>query len=137
MCNGHAQQCEASNPTTPDKLLCRCEHNTCGDQCETCCDGFVQKKWRQSRANQEFECERKALTLHIISFHISLDCCQLIQFKKTACQCYGHSTNCTYDSEVDRLNQSIDIYGNYEGGGVCHDCEVIIYIFSNLHQQKR
>ncbi len=41
-----------------------------------------------------------------------------------ACQCYGHSKNCTYDPEVDRLGLSLDIHGNYEGGGVCHNCQV-------------
>ncbi len=98
VCNGHAQHCEASNPETPEKLICRCSHNTCGDQCETCCDGFVQKKWQQNRENQEFECE--------------------------PCQCYGHSTNCIYDSEVDANNLSVDIHGNYSGGGVCVNCQV-------------
>lgn len=96
VCNGHAEYCEASNPATPEKLICRCSHNTCGDQCETCCDGFVQKKWRQNRENSEFECE--------------------------PCQCYGHSSNCTYDADVDAKKLSIDIHGNYEGGGVCVDC---------------
>ncbi|CAF0881627.1 unnamed protein product, partial [Brachionus calyciflorus] len=97
VCNGHAQHCEASNPLSPDKLICRCSHNTCGDQCETCCDGFVQKKWKQNREGQEFECE--------------------------PCQCYGHSEKCVYDEEVDEKKLSIDIHGNYEGGGVCQECQ--------------
>lgn len=97
VCNGHAQQCEASNPDAPDKLICRCSHNTCGSQCETCCQGFVQKKWQPNRENQEFECE--------------------------PCQCYGHSNECEYDPEVDKNNLSIDIHGNYSGGGVCKNCE--------------
>ena len=70
VCNGHAQLCEAFNSTRPNKLLCRCAHNTTGDQCERCLDSHVQKKWRPGRANHEFECERKTLPLHLIRLHL-------------------------------------------------------------------
>lgn len=71
VCNGHAQHCEASNPHMPDKLICRCSHNTCGDQCETCCDGFVQKKWQPNREGQEFECERmSSVSLSLNNKHV-------------------------------------------------------------------
>lgn len=39
-----------------------------------------------------------------------------------ACNCYGHSDECVYDEEVNRMGLSIDIHGNYEGGGVCQNC---------------
>lgn len=42
----------------------------------------------------------------------------------TACECYGHTNDCIYDAEVDRLKQSVDVYGNYVGGGVCQNCRV-------------
>lgn len=58
MCNGHADTCDISDPTDPYKLMCRCQHNTCGAQCEQCCPGSVQKAWRQSKAFQVFQCER-------------------------------------------------------------------------------
>ena len=58
MCNGHANDCETQDLET-NKQVCSCEHNTCGDQCQECCPGFVQKKWRQNRENNEFQCERK------------------------------------------------------------------------------
>ena len=38
------------------------------------------------------------------------------------CQCHGHTEECVYDDEVARLRQSIDIHGNYEGGGRCVNC---------------
>lgn len=41
----------------------------------------------------------------------------------TACQCFGHSNECIYDEEVDNLGLSIDVNGNYEGGGVCQNCQ--------------
>jgi laminin, alpha 3/5 len=96
VCNGHAQHCDESNPRMPGKLICRCSHNTCGDQCQTCCPGFVQKQWKPSREGDDFECE--------------------------PCQCYGHSDECIYDEEVDKNFLSIDVHGDYKGGGVCQNC---------------
>lgn len=40
-----------------------------------------------------------------------------------ACNCHGHSAECKYDEEVDRQQLSVDIHGNYEGGGVCQKCQ--------------
>lgn len=40
-----------------------------------------------------------------------------------ACNCFGHSNDCKYDEEVDRHGLSIDINGNYAGGGVCQNCQ--------------
>jgi laminin alpha 3/5 len=97
VCNGHAQDCEASDPDDQDKLVCNCQHNTCGDQCQECCPGFVQKKWRQNRENNEYQCE--------------------------PCQCHGHSDSCHYDADVDAKSHSLDIHGIYAGGGVCDDCQ--------------
>ena len=51
-------------------------------------------------------------------------CESKIKFINLACQCYGHSNNCTYDADIDANKLSIDIHGNYEGGGVCVDCQV-------------
>lgn len=96
MCNGHADICDIQDPNMPKKLVCRCQHNTCGPQCATCCRGFEQKKWRQSTASQKFICE--------------------------SCNCFGHSDECTYDPEIDEKHLSLDIYGNYEGGGICQNC---------------
>lgn len=47
-----------------------------------------------------------------------------LYFCCTACECYGHATECLYDEEVDRLALSVDMYGNYQGGGVCQNCQV-------------
>lgn len=97
VCNGHANTCDRSDSDNPNLLVCSCKHNTCGNQCETCCPGFVQKKWKQARADKIFMCE--------------------------PCECYGHATECLYDEEVDRLGLSVDMYGNYQGGGVCQNCQ--------------
>lgn len=60
VCNGHANTCSLLNPRLPNRLLaCSCQHNTCGIQCEQCCEGFEQKKWRQNTNAWPFQCERK------------------------------------------------------------------------------
>ncbi|XP_011495348.1 PREDICTED: laminin subunit alpha [Ceratosolen solmsi marchali] len=96
MCNGHADTCDSLDPNLPNKFFCRCQHNTCGPQCATCCKGFEQKKWRQSTYSKKFVCEE--------------------------CNCFDHSTECIYDTEIDEKHLSLDIHGNYEGGGVCQNC---------------
>ena len=73
VCNGHAYVCPPSKENS-DLLQCQCEHNTAGDQCDQCKDGYVQKKWRPYTKDDPFECER--------------------------CNCNGHSDKCHYDQEV-------------------------------------
>ncbi|CAH1391978.1 unnamed protein product [Nezara viridula] len=94
-CNGHAEVCLPVEGT--NKKVCDCKHNTTGDFCERCKENLIQKKWRQSKSNQVFECEE--------------------------CNCHGHSYKCIYNETVDALGLSLDKYGKYEGGGVCQDCE--------------
>ncbi|WAR24784.1 LAMA-like protein [Mya arenaria] len=98
VCNGHADNCNYLDPNQPDKLICDCQHNTVGDQCNMCdaANGFVQKKWQPARSYPAFECE--------------------------PCECYGRATECEYDPEVDAQGLSIDIHGFYSGGGVCQNC---------------
>ncbi|CAL4059747.1 unnamed protein product, partial [Meganyctiphanes norvegica] len=96
VCNGHADECHITDPNDIYKLQCKCQHNTCGAQCETCCAGFIQKKWRTATYESFFECE--------------------------PCNCHGHSEDCLFDDEVNKNRTSLDIYGIYEGGGVCQNC---------------
>ncbi|KAL3869382.1 hypothetical protein ACJMK2_042067 [Sinanodonta woodiana] len=98
VCNGHANSCDNLDPARPNKLICECQHNTVGDQCEFCdaANGYVQKKWQPARAAKPFVCE--------------------------PCQCFGRATGCVYNEEIDKLRYSLDIHGNYEGGGVCQNC---------------
>ncbi|XP_069164876.1 laminin subunit alpha isoform X2 [Procambarus clarkii] len=96
VCNGHADVCDITDPNDLYKLQCRCQHNTCGSQCETCCPGFIQKKWRPAGYQDSFVCE--------------------------PCNCYGHTNECIYSEEIDEQRLSMDIYGQFEGGGVCQNC---------------
>ncbi|SPP85142.1 laminin subunit alpha [Drosophila guanche] len=98
MCNGHADTCDVKDPKSAVRILaCRCQHHTCGIQCNECCPGFEQKKWRQNTNARPFNCE--------------------------PCNCHGHSTECKYDEDVNRKGLSLDIHGHYDGGGVCQNCQ--------------
>ncbi|CAI5448656.1 unnamed protein product [Caenorhabditis angaria] len=97
VCNGHAVTCDILDINRPRSLLCRCEHNTFGDMCEKCLPGFEQKKWQPTTAHNNFTCE--------------------------PCNCFGRSNQCEYDEELDINKQSLDIHGNYEGGGRCLNCQ--------------
>ena len=59
VCNGHADTCDRPPEVHGYQLICSCVHNTCGDQCDHCCEGFVQKRWRRARVDYPFVCERK------------------------------------------------------------------------------
>uniref|UniRef100_A0A8C9VML2 Laminin subunit alpha 3 n=1 Tax=Scleropages formosus TaxID=113540 RepID=A0A8C9VML2_SCLFO len=97
VCHGHAQVCGSRDPDNPSRFRCECQHNTCGESCDRCCPGFNQKPWRAATSDSANECQ--------------------------PCQCHSHATDCYYDPEVDRRRASLNIYGQYEGGGVCIHCQ--------------
>uniref|UniRef100_A0A8B9U3T3 Laminin subunit alpha 3 n=1 Tax=Anas zonorhyncha TaxID=75864 RepID=A0A8B9U3T3_9AVES len=76
---------------------CECQHNTCGETCDRCCPGYNQKQWQPATAGNTNICE--------------------------PCNCFGHATDCYYDADVDRRQESLNIHGHYEGGGVCINCQ--------------
>lgn len=71
-CNGHADLCDITDPTDSYKLVCRCQHNTCGHNCEVCCPGFEQKAWSQSKYDKLFQCERKQFSLDVTRWRLQL-----------------------------------------------------------------
>ncbi|GIY48490.1 laminin subunit alpha [Caerostris extrusa] len=90
--------CDLTDPRDPYKLLCRCQHNTCGPQCEQCCPGFQQKKWRHAIIDSPFVCELQKL---VIASDIPMN----VNITKRWTE-----------------RTSLDIHGHYEGGGVCKNC---------------
>lgn len=97
MCNGHASQCDQEFPNDPYRVSCSCQHNTCGSQCEQCCPGYHQYKWRRATVSDSFVCEK--------------------------CNCNGHSEDCVFDEEVAEKKLSMNIRGQYSGGGKCLNCQ--------------
>ena len=41
----------------------------------------------------------------------------------SGCNCHNHTTDCYYDERISQARRSLDIHGNYEGGGVCVNCQ--------------
>ena len=44
--------------------------------------------------------------------------------RPVACNCHNHSSVCVYNETVATMTKSLDIHGNYSGGGVCQECKV-------------
>ncbi|XP_053280065.1 laminin subunit alpha-5, partial [Pleuronectes platessa] len=97
VCNGHAESCNAQDPSDPYRLLCDCQHNTCGVSCGQCCPGYSQLPWKPATTYSANECE--------------------------PCNCHRHSFDCVYDPEVDQRRGSVDVHGHHRGGGVCLNCQ--------------
>uniref|UniRef100_A0A8B9QCV0 Laminin subunit alpha 2 n=1 Tax=Apteryx owenii TaxID=8824 RepID=A0A8B9QCV0_APTOW len=94
ICSGHAKACPL-DPVT-NKSICQCEHNTCGETCDHCCPGFNQKPWHAGTFLVKHECE--------------------------PCNCHGKTEECYYDQSIADRNQSLNVHGEYIGGGVCVNC---------------
>ncbi|XP_055492345.1 laminin subunit alpha-2 [Leucoraja erinacea] len=94
ICYGHARACPRDLAT--NKFICECEHNTCGENCNHCCPGFHQKAWEAGRYYSSKSCEQ--------------------------CNCHGKAHDCYYDQNVANRRHSLDIKGEYNGGGVCINC---------------
>uniref|UniRef100_A0A8C3RSN0 Laminin subunit alpha 5 n=1 Tax=Chelydra serpentina TaxID=8475 RepID=A0A8C3RSN0_CHESE len=97
VCHGHADICDAKDPTDPYRLQCDCQHNTCGGSCDRCCPGFNQLPWKPATTDSANECQ--------------------------PCNCNGHAYDCYYDPEVDRHKASKNYDDQYKGGGVCIECQ--------------
>uniref|UniRef100_A0A8C6ZTL4 Laminin subunit alpha 3 n=1 Tax=Nothoprocta perdicaria TaxID=30464 RepID=A0A8C6ZTL4_NOTPE len=97
VCHGHAEVCDAKSTENHYQFQCECQHNTCGETCNHCCPGYNQKQWQPATAGNTNICE--------------------------PCNCYGHATDCYYDAGVDQRQESLNIHGRYEGGGVCINCQ--------------
>ncbi|KAF4796257.1 Laminin subunit alpha-2 [Turdus rufiventris] len=92
----HKDPAEIDPIVTRRKSVCQCEHNTCGETCDQCCPGFHQKPWHAGTLLHKHECE--------------------------PCNCHGKTEDCYYDQDVADRNQSLNIHGEYLGGGVCVNC---------------
>ncbi|XP_012581228.1 PREDICTED: laminin subunit alpha-1 [Condylura cristata] len=94
ICYGHASSCPWDETTK--KLQCQCEHNTCGESCSKCCPGFHQHPWRPGTISSGNRCEK--------------------------CNCHNKAKDCYYDESVASQKRSLNIAGQYKGGGVCINC---------------
>ncbi|XP_075572638.1 laminin subunit gamma-3 [Pelecanus crispus] len=72
-CNGHASECA---PDEAGQLVCVCQHNTAGTDCERCQPFYQDRPWARGTAEAANEC--------------------------LPCNCSGHSDECFYDRELYR-----------------------------------
>ncbi|XP_025905366.1 laminin subunit gamma-3 [Nothoprocta perdicaria] len=72
-CNGHASRCAAD---AAGRLLCACEHNTAGTDCERCGPFHQDRPWARGTAASANEC--------------------------LPCNCSGRSDECVFDRELYR-----------------------------------
>ncbi|XP_040819775.1 laminin subunit gamma-3 [Ochotona curzoniae] len=72
-CNGHASSC---GPDASGQLVCHCQHNTTGPDCERCLPFFQDRPWARGTAEAAHEC--------------------------LPCNCSGRSEDCTFDLELFR-----------------------------------
>ncbi|XP_048106035.1 laminin subunit alpha-2 isoform X4 [Alosa alosa] len=94
ICYGHAKACPLNNQTK--KFSCECEHNTCGESCDRCCPGYHQQPWMAGTFLTRHVCEK--------------------------CNCHGKSAECYFNQTVAERGLSLNVRGEYEGGGVCLGC---------------
>ncbi|KAJ7307995.1 hypothetical protein JRQ81_008495 [Phrynocephalus forsythii] len=72
-CNGHASECL---PNEADQLVCLCQHNTTGLDCERCQPFYQDRPWARGTADSANEC--------------------------LPCNCSGRSDECFFDRELYR-----------------------------------
>jgi len=95
-CNGHANECYL---TATEVIVCRCQHNTAGADCERCADGYNDLKWKPATREDPSVCQK--------------------------CDCNGKSEKCEYDHSLflatGRGGRCIDCSDNTDGPN-CQDC---------------
>ncbi|KAG5268865.1 hypothetical protein AALO_G00217340 [Alosa alosa] len=94
ICYGHAQSCPMDLITKT--FHCVCEHNTCGESCNECCPGYHQQLWQAGTTSSGNTCEK--------------------------CNCHNKAEDCYYNETVAALRKSLNIHGQFLGGGVCINC---------------
>ncbi|XP_069477011.1 laminin subunit alpha-3 isoform X2 [Ambystoma mexicanum] len=97
VCHGHANACTSKRTENLNQFQCECQHNTCGETCDRCCPGYNQKAWQPATIDNANECE--------------------------LCNCHRHATDCYFDPDVEQRGTSMNIHGQYQGGGVCINCQ--------------
>ncbi|XP_078027229.1 netrin-G2 isoform X2 [Epinephelus lanceolatus] len=110
-CNLHASQCVLRDAT----LQCDCDHNTSGQDCERCRQGFRSRTWRPAS--------------YLPLPKGTANTCEATE-TSTNCECNGHSNRCSY---IDFINVVTCVSCKHNTRGQnCQFCRLGYYRNSSL-----
>ncbi|XP_025016968.1 laminin subunit gamma-1-like [Tetranychus urticae] len=100
-CNGHADECKTQDPNDPySQLMCVCQHNTTGINCEKCLPLYNDQEWGVATFEDAHECQ--------------------------PCNCNGRAIECVFDpellAETGNGGRCINCTGNTAGPN-CERCQ--------------
>ncbi|KAL3871372.1 hypothetical protein ACJMK2_039377 [Sinanodonta woodiana] len=111
-CNGHGGECyEQLDQNLDRELVCHCEHNTHGKNCEECKPFYNDRPWGRASENDAHECQ--------------------------PCDCKGMSEECYFDEELFRQTGHgghCKNCRNNTDGPHCERCKVNHYVDA-VHKQ--
>lgn len=86
---------------------------------------LFQCTWHRSQNNERMNAINTSVILHVYSLdvifaNIVVSVCLFVYFP--ACNCHGKTKECYYNQTIADRNQSLNVYGEYIGGGVCINC---------------
>uniref|UniRef100_A0A8D3B4E6 Netrin-G2-like n=1 Tax=Scophthalmus maximus TaxID=52904 RepID=A0A8D3B4E6_SCOMX len=86
-CNLHASQCVLRDAT----LQCVCDHNTTGQDCQRCRQGYASRSWRSGSYLPPPRGSANTCTVTLVCVSVCV----------SECECNGHSNRCSY---IDFIN---------------------------------
>nr|XP_058972202.1 laminin subunit alpha-like isoform X2 [Pocillopora verrucosa] len=108
VCNGHTDEC---SPTDDGRMACHCRHNTCGERCQFCCEGYSRDDNGDCEACR---CNKQGSASLVCNQYTGRCSCKLSVRGRRCDECpvksYGFPTCLACDCNLS---------GSYGGGAYC------------------